>query len=151
MVLLFQSIVNGFTIVGAVVLSLLFLRVQYKMVHYIAVTICIVGVILLFFADSKGHNSSHGMYIRYMYAWLCFALHINRGWNQVGHLGQPGHILCGSSGSHLLSKLPRSDPCATKLELHYKVQWLMPLQCMSFVSPTHFCNCNCNSFHSNLL
>ena len=68
MVLLFQSIVNGFTIVGAVVLSLLFLRVQYKMVHYIAVTICIVGVILLFFADSKGHNSSHGMYIRYMYA-----------------------------------------------------------------------------------
>ncbi|XP_065907844.1 solute carrier family 35 member F2-like isoform X2 [Dysidea avara] len=55
-----QSILNGFTIVGTVILSLLCLRVQYKMIHYIGMTICIVGVASLFLADSEGNNSSHG-------------------------------------------------------------------------------------------
>ncbi|XP_065907271.1 solute carrier family 35 member F2-like isoform X1 [Dysidea avara] len=55
-----QAIINGVTILATVMLSLLFLKVQYKIVHYIGSLISIVGIVLLFLADSEGNNSSQG-------------------------------------------------------------------------------------------
>jgi len=45
-----QLILNGFTIVGTVMLSLLCLRVQYK-IHYIGMAVSIIGVASLFLAN----------------------------------------------------------------------------------------------------
>jgi len=55
-----QAIINGVSILATVVLSLLFLKVQYKTVHYVGSLISIVGIVLLFLADSEGNNSSFG-------------------------------------------------------------------------------------------
>ncbi|XP_065907126.1 solute carrier family 35 member F1-like isoform X2 [Dysidea avara] len=49
-------IVNGASVVWVVVLSIFLLKTKYKLVHYVAMTICTAGVVILIFEDFSSHD-----------------------------------------------------------------------------------------------
>ena len=51
-----QVIVNGASVVWVVVLSIFLLKTKYKLVHYVAMTICTAGVVILIFEDFSSHD-----------------------------------------------------------------------------------------------
>ena len=62
-----QVIVNGGSVVWVVVLSVFLIKTRYKLVHYIAMILCTVGMVVLFFEDSSNdkHTTTGQLAIQY--------------------------------------------------------------------------------------
>jgi len=56
-----QVIVNGSNLVWVVILSIILVKARYKLVHYVAMLISTVGMVVLIFEDLKSkHDDSEG-------------------------------------------------------------------------------------------
>ena len=56
--LIFTQLCDSFTIPTTMVISFIFLRIRYKVIHYVGVLLCIGGAVCLMFTDGEDHSEN---------------------------------------------------------------------------------------------
>ena len=69
-----QILGSGGTIVWVMLLSTVFLRAKYRLIHFAGVSICLLGIGVLAYADIHNGKSLEGrilLYV-YLYVYVCY-------------------------------------------------------------------------------